>query len=217
LQVFATAVGGMREFDLADGSTIVLNTDTLLQVEYSSTSRLITLRRGEAHFNVAPDVKRPFCVRAGVHELTAVGTVFNVEERPNDLVELIVTEGEVRVVTAADGGATATREATVIEGEVAVIEPGRQSVEAIGAQEIEARLAWQHGELVFRGETLNEVLSEFARYSPTPLDLADTTLGAIPVVGYFEVRDPDSLFQLLSENFDIEAERRNGRITLRAR
>jgi transmembrane sensor len=218
LQVFATPVGGMRQITLTDGTAIVLNTDTLLQVEFSSTSRLIGLRRGEAYFDVAPDATRPFRVRAGSHELTAVGTVFNVEEQANDHVELIVTEGTVRVVTAARSGATAGRDATVIEGEVAVFEPGgRQSVGAISAREIEAKLAWQSGELAFQGETLSEVLSEFARYSPTPLDLADSTLGTIPVVGYFETGNPDALFQLLRENFDIEAERRNGRITLRAR
>jgi transmembrane sensor len=216
----------MRTIDLEDGTIIVLNTDTQLQVEYSATARQIRLRRGEAHFDVAPDENRPFSVYAGSHVLTAVGTVFNVEERPGDVVELIVTEGEVRVVAGADDGAAATpnppggrfpMQASVLAGEAAVISPGRQSVAVIDAEEVSARLSWQQSMLLFRGETLDDVLAEFARYSPIPLELTDSTLGAIPVVGYFNVSDLDALFLLLSENFDIEAERHNGRITLRAR
>jgi transmembrane sensor len=223
---FATGVGKMRTIDLEDGTIIVLNTDTQLQVEYSATARQIRLRRGEAHFDVAPDENRPFSVYAGSHVLNAVGTVFNVEERPGDVVELIVTEGEVRVVAGADDGAAATpnppggrfpMQASVLAGEAAVISPGRQSVAVIDAEEVSARLSWQQSMLLFRGETLDDVLAEFARYSPIPLELTDSTLGAIPVVGYFNVSDLDALFLLLSENFDIEAERHDGRITLRAR
>src|SRR6266403_233343 len=54
-QTLATAVGQQRNVTLADGSTVTLNTNTILETDLRRRTREIYLRKGEAHFQVAHD------------------------------------------------------------------------------------------------------------------------------------------------------------------
>src|SRR5216684_2638148 len=76
-QTLATAVGQQRNVTLADGSTVTLNTNTILETDLRRHTREIYLRKGEAHFQVAHDRSRPFLVHAG----DAVVRALNAGER----------------------------------------------------------------------------------------------------------------------------------------
>jgi len=97
-----TPVGGFKKLNLPDGSVVQLNTASAVEVMFSEKERRVHLTRGEAHFVVAKDVQRPFIVRLGQVDIQAVGTVFNVRCRA-DAVEVLVTEGKVRVNDAVSG------------------------------------------------------------------------------------------------------------------
>lgn len=101
-QLATTAVGEARTLRLPDGSRIVLNTDSAVAVRYGPETRAIELGRGEAHFEVAKDARRPFTVRVGGVAVRAVGTAFNVR-RQADSVEVLVTAGRVAVQETRDG------------------------------------------------------------------------------------------------------------------
>src|SRR5467141_3333611 len=68
--------GGGESQTLADGSTVTLNTNTILETDLRRRTREIYLRKGEAHFQVAHDRSRPFLVHAGDAVVRAVGTAF---------------------------------------------------------------------------------------------------------------------------------------------
>ncbi len=91
------AVGHQLTATLDDGSTIQLNTDTRIELQYSSRERTVRLQRGEAHFAVAPDAERPFVVVAGSGVVRAVGTEFNVYLSDGNQTEVTVTEGIVEI------------------------------------------------------------------------------------------------------------------------
>ncbi len=99
---YATAVGQQRSMTLADGSLVILNTNTQIKVDYNNEYRNIRLLQGEAHFTVAKNPLRPFRVYAGNGRVQAVGTAFSVYLR-DDSVDVTVTEG--RVVLASVGPA----------------------------------------------------------------------------------------------------------------
>src|SRR5579862_7949680 len=69
---FETAVGEQTTVALPDSSTIELNSNTAVRVNYSSRSRIIRLERGEAFFKVAHDTQKPFWVVAGKSWVRAV-------------------------------------------------------------------------------------------------------------------------------------------------
>jgi transmembrane sensor len=223
---YATAIGESRVAQLADGSTITLNTNSRVTVVYSPRSREIYLSYGEASFDVAHEPARPFNVNVGKRVFQAVGTSFNVRVLNPENVELTVTEGRVKVLyvppSTADTPAKLRDEVTHPETtvgalETALVEPGFQTVRKLETGEADARLAWQRGMLIFEGEPLGEALAEVDRYTTTKFILADEKLRDVRVGGYFRAGDVDGLLVALRENFLIDSRRdAQGRVVLTA-
>lgn len=225
VRTYTTAIGEQADERLPDGSLISLNTDTEVDVHYQDSARIATLRRGEAHFTVARDTTRPFGVRAGEHIVQAVGTAFNVRIQEAGAVEVMVTEGIVRILDAdtprGDVGASvpddwwnqAPQRTGLVQGQAAVLrEPppgtiGLPEVIRLQPAELEMKLAWQSGVLIFEGETLAAVLDEFARYTTTTFTIGDPALAEQRIGGIYEVGDTENLLLSLKENFHISAQR----------
>ena len=93
--LYATAIGQQKTIDLPDGSTVFLNTNSQLQIDYSEHLRNVILLQGEAHFDVAKASDRPFRVYAGRGRVQAVGTAFTVHYRNGNDIGVTVTEGKV--------------------------------------------------------------------------------------------------------------------------
>ncbi len=92
--LYATAIGQQLTITLAEGSVVVLNTNSQVKVDYDKQYRDIRLLQGEAHFTVAKNVERPFRVYAGGGRVQAVGTAFSVYLKDH-AVNVTVTEGRV--------------------------------------------------------------------------------------------------------------------------
>ena len=73
--IYSTAIGEQKPVALADGSTVLLNTDSSIQVEYGTALREVHLLQGEAYFKVAHNRDRPFLVYAGANIALARGIV----------------------------------------------------------------------------------------------------------------------------------------------
>src|SRR5690606_37104964 len=145
-QVYETTVGGQSTVELLDGSMVTLNTNSSMEVLYSSTGRSVVLNRGEGYFSVEPDDKRPFRVAAGGRVFEAVGTAFNVRLEPDNDIKMMVTEGQVGVFPAdgavsAAGASTVRPEAIVDAGNLAIVGQSGVSIQALPAAEIEAQLS----------------------------------------------------------------------------
>jgi len=90
---------------LPDGSVVDLKAGAEIAIDFSGDFRRITLRRGEAHFEVVSDTVRPFVVAAGAVEVRAVGTAFSVQWEREE-VQVLVSHGRVAVArTGADSPA----------------------------------------------------------------------------------------------------------------
>ena len=96
--LYVTAIGQQQSITLSDGSSILVNTDSQLRVDYANDFRIIYLLRGEALFEVSEDKDRPFRVYAGDGRIEAVGTAFSVYLRDNT-VDVTVTKGKVALAT----------------------------------------------------------------------------------------------------------------------
>jgi transmembrane sensor len=197
---YATAVGERLKLDLPDGSTLVLDTDTALQVSYQRSRRGIELLRGRLQANVAHDKDRPFIVTSSGGSVRAVGTVFQVENRGGDTVVRLL---EGRVVVA-------TKEA----GQALELHPLQQVVYGdngrLGAPESVDRIAaegWTQGRLIFKERRLAELLVEFNRYSRDHLVLSKAELGDIRVSGAFAADDRSALIMALQRGWGLQAKR----------
>jgi len=66
-------------------------------------------------------------------------------------------------------------------------------------------LAWHEGKLIFKGETLEEVIVEMSRYSNIDIEFKDEHLKSIRIGGRFKTGDIDGLLEILDEQFNIKA------------
>jgi transmembrane sensor len=202
---FGTAIGQQRLLELADGSSVQLNTDTQVQVSYDRDARRIRLLRGEALFTVAHDSSRPFEVSASGGVVRALGTAFSVR-LDGDNISVAVTRGSVEV-TSPEAATAATGRGILQAGDVTTFatREGEIDVEHLPEQELRRRLAWQDGYLVFAGEPLSAVVEEVNRYSPTPLRIASPGIETLTIGGRFRVGDLDAVLDVLRTSFGIEA------------
>ena len=218
-EIYSTAVGESQLVSLPDGSIITLNTDSRVEVRYAPAERDISLLRGEANFKVAKDPARPFNVRVGTRILQAVGTAFNVRLRAESDFEVTVTEGKVKVLVEDTPARTGTAvkgnpapqhtkvESMITAQEIATVNASSDEVRHLQPNEIDERLAWQRGMLIFSGEPLGQVLDEVSRYTSTQFVLADDSLSSVRVGGYFPVGEVDNLLVALRDNFQINSRR----------
>ncbi len=223
--VYETGVGEHSRVNLPDGSELVLNTNSRIQVKYTKDARLFFLERGEIHIEVAHDTSRPLSVMAGDKVVQAVGTAFNVQIHSDKEVELIVTDGKVRVAKrrpediykAVDPAPLPVSSLAVSQGEKIVLGAKNQHVKKLASADIEAKLSWREGNLVFRGETLEEALTEISRYTDVNFNIEDDSIRSIRIAGLFKAGDIKGLLVALRQNFEIDHRRiSDGSVSLRS-
>jgi transmembrane sensor len=157
---------------LSDGSSFYLLADSELEVAYTQQERSIRFIRGEAHFSVAHDPDRPFTVKSNAGKVTAIGTAFSVKHQ-DDLWELFVTEGKVRVDAFVRPSSTDSREipqaAELEAGEKmfrSLINPtGALKISQFTAGELRTKLAWKDQIIDMVSAPLEEILEEFSRFN----------------------------------------------------
>jgi len=214
---YATAVGEQRTIQLADSSIVTLNADSQIQLRLDQTHRDVELLRGEALFKVAHDASRPFTVQTKTAIVQAVGTQFNVYERP-DGTRVSVLEGRVKITPLGKGtGAANAPNGTESLGagqEAQVASDG--TIQRNPKADVMRTVAWRERRLIFDNVPLEDIVYEFNRYNRTiHLTLEGVPLGSRHYNGVFDAADPDSLAELLSREPDLTVERRNGEIIIR--
>ncbi len=188
---------------LPDGSVVELTEMAEIAVEFSPTIRRVALLRGEAFFQVARDVERPFVVSAGGVGVRAVGTAFSVRMDSGE-VDVVVTHGRVSV--GADDGTA---------GQV-FLNPGQRTVVAREADrpleitdvtaELGMRLSWRVPRLQLKETPLSEVIAVFnGQPGAVPLLLGDPRLGSLPLSGVLRADNLGVLLSLLEISYGVDA------------
>jgi transmembrane sensor len=208
---YRTAIGSIKAVPMKDGSTITLNTNSDIRVAMSATERRVDLDQGEAFFEVAKDLHRPFVVRVGDERVIAVGTKFSVR-REGDHVQVIVAEGRVRVERAEPYQQTAA--ALLSKGSVAVAGAAGVLVQDEALPEVEERLSWRMGFVVFRETRLSDAVAELNRYNERQIVIEDPALGFMRIGGHFRANNAEGFVRLLAEALPIRIENQDARIVL---
>lgn len=146
-QTVASATGEIRRFELPDGSRVVLDARSRVDIRFSASERRLILRDGRARFIVARDA-RPFIVAAGSSEIVATGTVFDVSI-VDDRLAVVMLEGSVEVRQRPTGGDVQRLEA----GQELLIRGGTPQV---SRPERSGTASWPDRMLVFDETPLRE-------------------------------------------------------------
>jgi transmembrane sensor len=205
-----TALGEQRSAVLPDHSIVELNTQSAVRIAYTSHERRIELVRGEAFFDVMKDPNRPFIVSTELATARALGTRFTVYKAPSGTV-VTVAEGRVlvryigRTDDSVSGHPAPIDTVEVVPGTQADATPGRPV--QVHAVDVNRSLAWRDRRLIFAGETLANVVTEFNRYNWPRLQIVDPGLLNERISGVFGANDPQSLLDFLSKVDHINVSR----------
>ncbi|MEZ2440386.1 FecR family protein [Chitinophaga sp. RCC_12] len=174
---------------LADSTRVWLNAGSRLiyPAAFNGPSREVYVQ-GEAYFDVAADIERPFLVHTGKVTMKVLGTAFNVNTYGPDIQttlssgKLLVTAGQERTVLAPD--------------EQAVYNDKNGSLQK---RTVEARVftAWMEGDLFFEDATLLDITSYLARNYDYVFVFEDPTLGKISFT--LDMRRPAVLQDVLNQ------------------
>ncbi len=218
---YETAIGEQSTVTLPDGGQVVLNTNSRIEVNYTDQYRLLRLERGEIHVEVTHDKTRPFRIVAGDKIVQAVGTAFSLEITNDQQIELVVTEGKVLVGVhqGPPGGAmhavVPAESVMVVAGEELILGSPAEDIIQVSPEEIEVKLSWRKGNLIFRGESLEEAVTEIGRYTTIEFVILNENLKRVRIAGRFRAGDVEGLLATLRENFDIVHQRTaDGKILL---
>lgn len=198
----ATAVGEQRFMPLSDGSTVTINTDSLVDIRIGATSREIVLHRGEVLLDVAKDPSRPFRVTSRDVTVEAVGTRFSVYRRTEDTLVAVV-EGRVAIDWRPVSQGIRPAESVVPVEQSFELDAGQQvalgGVQPFAPMPVdpEKATAWTKQRVVFENEPLETVVAEFNRYNRTNLRLGDPVLAKRRITGSFDVNDLDHFIDVL--------------------
>ncbi len=202
-----TGVGQRQATTLDDGTRLVLNTGSAVNVRFSAQERRVQLVVGEIHIDTAKDpLARPFLVETTQGEAQALGTRFTVQ----DVQEHGRGQGQSRSTqVAVFEGAVQIRPRDALAA-TRVLQAGEQA--RFTAQTVdttqpadEARTAWTDGTLVARGMRLDDFLAELGRYSPHPLS-CDPAVAALRVSGAYPLADINKILDTLSATLGLQVE-----------
>lgn len=194
-----TAIGEQRELALADGTRLLLDTGSAIDIDYTGAGRLIHLRRGRLLVqtgHVGGDGQRTFAVATDDGRVTALGTRFTVAREPtHSAVQVLESRVSIRpgsaetaTILSADEGARFDRRGIV----------ARTATAPTAA-------AWSRGLLVANAMRLDAVLAELGRYRKGTIH-CDPAVAGLTISGTFPLGDIDRALAALARTLPVVLE-----------
>ena len=193
---YQTTVGEVRDVRLADGSTMTLDTGSVVRVALGPDARQVVLERGQAYFEVRHDVDRPFHVGLADRTVVVTGTRFTTALHAGTA-RVALFEGSVTLVPAS--GDAPLR---LSPGDAVVYEAGRPVRQEARIDPVEAA-PWRQRRLVFRDAPLSEALAELSRYTPVRLITNDPALARQRVTAVFPLEGDGSVVDRIDALFPV--------------
>lgn len=197
---YHSAVGERRNIRLADGSSMLMDTDTAVDVSFDARARILDLRSGAILVSTHPDpavTPRPFIVRTRQGTATALGTRYTVKTE-DGWTRVAVLEKSVRIEPAQGHGAV-------------VLHAGQQArfshdtVEVPQMNDI-TTASWTTGNLVALDMPLGQLAAELGRYRRGGLG-CDADVAHLLVSGSFPLDNTDQALAALTQGFPVKTAR----------
>ena len=195
-----TRKGEQRRQSLPDGTRLVLNSGSAVDVIYAETERRLRLYAGEILVTTQPDIDvpaRPFRVQTAQGEVRALGTRFSVRQF-DDFTRAAVLEKTVEITPRNEGKQ--------------LLKAGEQadfSLDGIGPSSAVASTAtaWEHALFVADRLELKDLVDELVRHR-TGILRTHPAVADLPVSGTFPIDDTDRALNLLESTIAVKIDRR---------
>ena len=172
MQMVTSRQGMVTRFSLSDGTKVWLNSGSELQfpTRFSDDKREVYLK-GEAFFEVTKNEKQPFRVNANELKIEVLGTSFNVVNFDNDSQsEVVLVTGKVAL--SYENGQIKKIYGTMQPCERVIYEKESQNIRAERV-EVEKYIAWRDGNLIFRDDSMDNVVKRLSRWFNVEITISD--------------------------------------------
>lgn len=202
VSVYTTGNGQRSTVTLPDGSTVLLNVGSRLEVpvDYHLNNRALRLD-GEAYFTVTPDPHAPFTVTSGTSTTRVLGTRFVIRHYETDTTTtVVVRDGKVAVGTVV---LTAAQRAVVSGTRNSVITTSDGS-----------EFSFSQGVLRFNMISLPAAILDLNRWYNVDIKLGDPELAYQQIDGGFKEGSVSDLISILELMYGIRVVREGQVLTL---
>lgn len=192
---------------LSDGTKVWINSGSELEFpnRFSGDIREVVLK-GEAYFEVSPDLEKPFYVKVGEGRVRVLGTAFNVmayqEERQT---EVALLRGKVSFDVA-------DKAYVLVPGEIATLD--RESgLTVVRKGDVEAIVDWKAGRFNFEDMPLEKLTQKLARWYGVSFVFGDDTAKKLRFSGAVtKYRTLDYILEMISKTTDVEFGQQEGKV-----
>ncbi len=210
--------GVRKQLTLPDGTTVWLNADSrIYYADNLSDGKTRSVRlEGEAYFDVAKDKNRPFIITTDKIAIKVLGTAFNVKaypmdgktettlirgsielsvnERPNE--KILMKPNEKVAITDNAAAETGKQTAAGIAPGITLTIGSLSKVKVIDEEYIE-ETSWINDKLVFRNETLAELIPKLERWYNVNISVKDPKILSYRYTSTITEENIDQLLEAL--------------------
>lgn len=165
INTISTPRGGQYQLILVDGTKVWLNAASSITfpTQFNDSERKVEII-GEAYFEVAKNVKKPFKVKSKNQIIEVLGTHFNVNTYDDEVADrTTLLEGSVSVSKIANGKVQTATSKILKPGQQATVSANQSQINIAIAHEDEA-VAWKNGYFKFNKADIQTIMRQVSRW-----------------------------------------------------
>lgn len=198
--VAETGKGEKRVVELSDGSKVWMNEETIFEYsDFSKGNNREVKLTGEAYFEVARNMEKPFVLKTKAMDIEVLGTQFNVKAYDKDV---------LTVATLVEGSIKVRNDDFFTENKEFILTPGQQlrfnkETKELLLNDVDCGLyiAWKEGKISFEQESFKEILFFMEQNFQITICIEDQTLTERKITGRFELDEtPEKMLEILRQS-----------------
>lgn len=185
---------------LPDSSVVTLNKNASITFpdKFNSNKRKVKLT-GEAFFEVARNVNKPFVVNLGLSNVEVLGTSFNIDATEgNRKIEIVVNTGKVKFIN------TITKESVILStGEKGMLMKNNNLISKAQNNNVNF-MAWRTRKIIFKDIELDDVIQTLNKLYEAQITFSTDVGKNCKVSVSFDNQSLDSILSVLELTLDLE-------------
>ena len=204
VQEISAIYGTRSEFQLSDGTKVVLNSGSKLifPFEFKGKSRKVELI-GEAYFEVSPNPAKPFIVKTSDINVKALGTAFNLQAYPGSK-EISTTLVHGKVVLEKESSGVTEQLAELKPSDRAVYNISEKVVNVKAEEDLDKFIDWKDGKLVFFNDPIDNVAEKLGNWYNVTVKINKKELKRFRFTATFTDEPIEQVLELLSKSSPIK-------------
>ncbi len=194
---------------LPDGTKITLNHNSILKYPkiFPSNIRSVKLQ-GDAFFDVAHDLSKPFVIQTKHMQVEVLGTSFYLNakvEQPT--IEVVVNKGKVAII--GDNN----EKLFLVAGEKGTFEKANRQLTKEENNDMNF-ISWKTGRLIFENESLVNVIDKINQTYHSNIIIDNPDIYRCMLTATFKEQPLEIILEVLQETFDLIIEKKDGKILI---